>query len=222
MPLWAWTLFGLFSVVLIGFSAAGSINVGSSTVTLYEAVGFTAGIASVWLMRVGSPWNWPVGIIYSGALAILFLRDRLWGDGSLMVVYILTGLVGWLWWTWRGPGEVPKIRRAKPGELAIGIVAGIAGAAAMYSTFVRTGNPAPALDAVTTALSLVGQWLLMRRAFENWIFWLVADAIYVPLYISRGFYPTAVLYAIFFVLAIFGYRDWRAKLEGSEHEREAA
>lgn len=207
LPLWAWTLFGLLSVALIGLSLSGRISV-----SIYEAIGFTAGLASVWLMKVGSPFNWPMGVVYAGSYAVLFLRDQLWGDGSLMVVYVVTGFIGWLWWTWRGPGQVAAIRRASIVEIALGFNLGVIGALLMYSTFVRSGNPAPALDAVTTALSLVGQWLLMRRALENWLFWLVADAIYVPLYISRGFHVTAVLYALYFVLAVMGWREWSRTL----------
>ncbi len=206
-PLWAWSLFVAASLLLLGLSLSGRIGVSP-----YEATGFTTGLASVWLMKVDSPVNWPVGIVNAGAYAVLFFRDRLYGDGSLNVVFLLSGLLGWIWWTRRGPVAVPGIRRATGVERLVGSLVSLAGAAALTPYFIHLGNPAPLLDSATTALSLFGQWLLMRRALENWWLWIAADLVYVPLYLSRGFRLTALLFALYLVLAALGEREWRAKL----------
>jgi nicotinamide mononucleotide transporter len=71
---------------------------------------------------------------------------------------------------------------------------------------------APFLDAFTTVLSLGAQYLLCRKRFENWYFWIAADVIYVPLYISRDLPLTAVLYAVFLVMCLIGVRQWRRNL----------
>jgi nicotinamide mononucleotide transporter len=76
--------------------------------------------------------------------------------------------------------------------------------------FVRIGDASPALDALTTVLSLVAQWLLNRKRLENWLFWITADVAYVWLYVARRLHLTAVLYAIFVILCLVGLRRWRA------------
>jgi nicotinamide mononucleotide transporter len=71
---------------------------------------------------------------------------------------------------------------------------------------------APFWDALTTGLSLAAQYLLCRKRIENWYFWIVADAIYVPLYVSRDLPLTAVLYAIFLMLCVLGLVSWQRSI----------
>ena len=65
------------------------------------------------------------------------------------------------------------------------------------------------LDIVTTAIFLVGMWLMAKRRIENWIFWILGDFISVPMYLYKGLGITSVQYLIFTVLAILGYLSWR-------------
>ena len=69
------------------------------------------------------------------------------------------------------------------------------------------------LDSITTALSLTGMLLLARRKLENWIYWIIADIIYIPLYIYKELYPTSLQFFIFLILAILGYRNWKKELK---------
>jgi nicotinamide mononucleotide transporter len=65
-------------------------------------------------------------------------------------------------------------------------------------------------DALTTAISLGAQWLLNYKRLQNWVLWIVADLIYVPLYAWKGLYLTSLLYAVFLVMAVMGRLEWRA------------
>jgi nicotinamide mononucleotide transporter len=67
---------------------------------------------------------------------------------------------------------------------------------------------APFWDSLTTVLSLTAQYLLCRKRFENWFFWIAADVIYIPLYLSRHLPLTAVLYAVFLAMCLVGVREW--------------
>lgn len=71
----------------------------------------------------------------------------------------------------------------------------------------------PWADGLTTALSLGAQWLMSRRMLENWWVWIVADVIYVPLYLYKGLQVTAGLYAVFLLLCISGLIEWRREIE---------
>jgi nicotinamide mononucleotide transporter PnuC len=66
----------------------------------------------------------------------------------------------------------------------------------------------PWLDSFTASLSVWAITLQARRKWENWILWLLADSIYIPLYISVGKPLTALLYGIFLLLALSGLRSW--------------
>ena len=77
----------------------------------------------------------------------------------------------------------------------------------------KTDSDVVFLDSITTALSLTGMLLLARRKLENWIYWIIADIIYIPLYIYKELYPTSLQFFIFLILAILGYRNWKKELK---------
>jgi nicotinamide mononucleotide transporter len=71
-----------------------------------------------------------------------------------------------------------------------------------------TNTDVPHADGFLTAGSLVGQLLLARKKVENWHVWLVVDVLYVGLYVYKDLHVTAVLYAVFVVLAARGLQSW--------------
>ena len=87
-----------------------------------------------------------------------------------------------------------------------------AATAGLYWFLLWARGSSPGLDAVTTALSLVAQWMLNRKYLENWLVWIAADVLYVYLYITRELYLTAGLYALFLVMCVAGYVSWRRSL----------
>jgi nicotinamide mononucleotide transporter len=58
-------------------------------------------------------------------------------------------------------------------------------------------------------LSILAQVLLIERKLENWVVWITVNVIAVPLYAYKGLYLTAVLYAVFLVNAVYGWRAWK-------------
>jgi nicotinamide mononucleotide transporter len=71
-----------------------------------------------------------------------------------------------------------------------------------------TDSSVPWSDAFTTSLSIIAMWMLARKYAEQWLAWLVVDAVCVALYIYKGIYFYATLYAIYTVIAYVGYRKW--------------
>ncbi|HEY7419019.1 MAG TPA: nicotinamide riboside transporter PnuC, partial [Ktedonobacteraceae bacterium] len=69
-------------------------------------------------------------------------------------------------------------------------------------------DSAPFWDALTTVLSLVAQYMLNKKFLENWYSWILADLIYIPLYIYERLYLTSAVYVIFLVLCLLGIRTW--------------
>jgi len=95
----------------------------------------------------------------------------------------------------------------------ISIVAGILGTIGCGAWFSTLPNATvPYFDAFTTAFSIVGQFQLAKRWVENWIFWFVIDVVCVGIYYYKGLYFTTGLYAVFLVLAVLGYFEWKKKM----------
>jgi nicotinamide mononucleotide transporter len=51
-----------------------------------------------------------------------------------------------------------------------------------------------------------------RKWLENWLLWIVIDVVYVAMYLSQGLALTALLYGMYLLLAVLGWREWRRSL----------
>lgn len=182
-------------------------------IDLTEAFGFATGAICVWLVTRGNIWNWPIGLANNIFFGILFWRAGLFADFGLQGVYFALGIWGWWQWLRGGPDHgALKVTRTTHCEwirLLIGIPAATFG---LRELLIVVNGAAPFWDALTTILCLAAQYLLCRKRFENWWFWIAADLIYVPLYLNRNLPLTAVLYAAFIVLCLIGLRRWKQEL----------
>ncbi len=169
------------------------------------------GAVSVYLSAKENIWSWPTAIINVGLYAIVFYQSRLYADMGLQVVYLTLSLYGWYNWLHGGEQHmVLHVSRAAPRTLAVLALLVVAGAIALGTTLnTRTNAALPFLDSALVATSLAAQWLMTRKVLENWLLWIAVDVVYVPMFISRGLIATAVLYAVFLVLAVLGYTSWR-------------
>lgn len=175
----------------------------------FEALGFVTGAVCVWLTTKEHIWNWPIGLVNSAASAIVFFDQRLNNDAALQVIYFVLGILGWYWWLRGGTGKTAlqigeTSRKEWPWLAAIMVLGTMALTALNY----RILGAAPFLDAATTVVSLVAQYMITRKSIENWLLWIAVDLVYVPLYCWKGLYLFALLYAVFTLMAIAGLREW--------------
>ena len=202
---------GIFSALMACICIVAVIMWWNGASSLLESLSFVTGAACVWLTVKESVWNFPLSLINVSTFCVVFFQSRLLADASLQIVYFILTLIGWYLWLYGGEHRtalrVVRTRRRESWLVALSV-------AAMTLLFWRTvryiGGSASFWDALTTALSLGAQWLLNRKRLENWIYWIVADVIYVPLYLFKALYLTSLLYAVFLVMATMGYLQWRA------------
>ncbi len=86
----------------------------------------------------------------------------------------------------------------------------------------RTNDALPFADAAVTAFSLVAQWMATRKWLENWLLWIVLNVANVAICLSQRLYPMSALYALFLVLAVGGFREWRRSMHEGERAPVAA
>lgn len=181
-----------------------------------EVLGFVTGAASVWLAVKENVWNWPIAAANAVFFFVLFLQHRLYGDMGLQVVFFGLAIRGWYLWLRGGEHHTAlHVSRITPRLAALMAVVTLVATAAMTVYLRRIHDASPFLDALTTVLSLVGQYLLTRKIIENWHVWMAADVLYIYLYISRGLYLTSVLYVIFLLMCIAGALEWQRSYRSS-------
>lgn len=197
--------------VVAGAVAASMAMLGRAT--WLEAASFITGAVCVWLTVKESIWNFPVGLVNVVTFSVVFYQSRLFADAGLQVIYFVLGIMGWRNWL-RGGAHRSTVRISRftsvESRLVVGFV--VCATVALWQLAHRVGGSASFWDALTTSLSLASQWLLNRKRVENWIGWIVVDMIYVPLYLYKHLYLTAILYVVFLVMAVIGLRSWRTTL----------
>ncbi len=195
----------VLSTIAIAFAAWQT-----GTASALEATAFVTGAICVWLVVRQNIWNFPLGLINVTIYAWVFYEYRLYADSGLQVVYFALNLIGWYLWLFGGENRTElQVQRTSKRELVLIGVFIAAATAFLWWLLGKIGGAAKFWDALTTSISLSAQWLLSRKRLESWHFWILADVIYVPLYISRGLYLTSLLYFVFLILATMGLLAWR-------------
>jgi nicotinamide mononucleotide transporter len=177
--------------------------------TRLELISFALAATTVLLNIRQNHWAWLFSIASSATYAVVFFDARLYGDSGLQLVFIAASV--WGWWQWlRGAGTAKLVVTRLDRSGWMWALAGWGAAFLALSWFLQTytNTDVPHMDGFLTAGSLVGQLLLARKKVENWHVWIVVDVLYVGLYIFKDLHVTAVLYAVFVVLAARGLRAW--------------
>jgi nicotinamide mononucleotide transporter len=177
--------------------------------TLLELVSFVLSVIMVLLNIRQSHWGWLFAIVSSAAYGIVFYNSRLYGDAGLQGVFIATA--AWGWYQWLRGADAKKLvvtRLSGAGWIwaAAAWLLGFVVLAAFLKAY--TNTDVPHIDGFLTAGSLLGTILLARKKLENWHTWLAVDVLYVGLYVYKGLNLTAILYAVFVVMAAMGLRAW--------------
>ena len=180
--------------------------------TWLELVAFVLAVLMVaFNMRV-NPLGWPLAIVSSALYFLLFWNSKLYGDASLQVFFVLVAF--WGWWQWlRGTGNdgsalrVRELSTRRRWQLLTLLAAAWPATGFFLKTY--TDTDVPWWDAFPTAASLIGQWLLGRKYVENWLVWIVVNVVSVALFAYKGLWLTVILYGIFIVMSVYGWRAWR-------------
>ena len=179
-----------------------------------EIFAFITGAICVWLLVKENIWSWPIGIANNLFYVVVFWWAKLYADMGLQFFYIAISIYGW--WNWlQHPPSTNKLRVIRVGrtEGTILLLIGIGATGALYWFLHRfTDSTVPLGDGLTTAMSLVAQYMLSRKHVENWYVWIAVDVIYIGLYVYKHLYLTTLLYLIFMIMCVMGAVEWRRSL----------
>lgn len=175
-----------------------------------EWIAAIAGVVSVYLSARENIWSWPTGIVNVGLYIIVFRRAGLYSDTGLQVVYLVLSIYGWYEWLYGGKNRTElAVSRATRRDWLVSVPLGFLFWIALGTYTARLqGVALPYADSGLTTLSLIAQWMMTRKRLENWVLWIVADILYVPMYLYKRLPVTAALYFVFLALAAMGLQSW--------------
>ncbi|MDA9319150.1 nicotinamide riboside transporter PnuC [Flavobacteriaceae bacterium] len=183
-----------------------------------EIIAVVFGLLSVWYSKNNNILVFPTGMISTAIFIYLLYKWVLLGDMMINAYYFLMSIYGWFIWTRKENNSVTPISRVTNNEKKIGIIIFLSSLVFVYLIYVyfdKWGTITSYVDNITTAIFFVGMWLMAKRKIENWIFWIIADIISIPLYFYKGLTFTSLQYLIFTFIAIAGYYSWKKILNKS-------
>ena len=187
-----------------------------------EIAGTIVGLIYLVLEYRANKLLWIAGVIMPAIYVFVYYDAGLYADFGINIYYLLIAVYGYLAWTF---GK--RTDNGKRTELPItrlprrSLVASLVISLALFFLFAYilitfTDSNVPWLDSFTTAVSVVGLWMLARKYVEQWIAWIAVDAVSTGLYIYKELYFTSALYAIYTIIAIFGYYKWKRLMQDND------
>jgi len=169
------------------------------------------GLAYILLEYRASVWMWGVGFLMQALGIVLYYEKGLYADCGMEFYYLSMTVYGW--WRWiRGSATkqaLPITHFPKRLVLPWIVLMATAWAVIYWLLVTYTNSNVPLADSFTTALSIVGIWALAHKYLEQWFVWIAVDVVTSVLYFYKDIPFKASLYALYVVIAIFGYRKWR-------------
>jgi len=173
--------------------------------SLLELLAFITSVIGVWLGVYGPRQTWPWWSISSLLYAALFFQWKYYASGFLQFIFIAGAIAGWFGW---GPKGAQPNRLSKR-DVAIWSAAYLVAWFSLYPILKKIGAAASLTDAFGFVGSCMAQLLMVLQRYESWILWFVVDAVYVYQYWHGKQYLTALLYFIFVLIAVGGWKRWR-------------
>ncbi len=208
--------FGLISVIVFilgqGFLTQDSIP---------AIISATCGIIYTFLAGKGLPVCYIFGVTGSSFYGYLAFHNAIWGNLLLYVCYYIPmQIIGYFRWNKNlkeGKKDIVKIKLPK-NELYYLIFILMFLALGVFYTLRYFNDAHPFLDSITTVFSIGGMYLTVRRAIEQWIFWIGVNALSLIMWINvvlsgEKVYSTVIMWAVYLFLAIYFYKEWLKEIK---------
>lgn len=181
-----------------------------------EIIGTAVGLVYLWLEYRASIWLWVAGVVMPAIYLPVYYDAGLYADFGISVYYLLASLYGLICWltSRHRPSQPAEEKRIILHHTPAALYPRLAALTLLLFVVIAwiltrfTDSTVPLADSFTTSLSIVAMWMLARKYAEQWIAWIIVDAVSSVLYIYKGLPFTSGLYALYAVIAVFGYRKW--------------
>jgi nicotinamide mononucleotide transporter len=182
----------------------------AAATSIWEWIAVVAAIAEVLWARANKVWLYPAGIISICITIILFVNAKLYAESFLNVYYLVMSIYGWVHWIRRRNEPPLQVTHTNKKEWIVASIIIFAGWTLLFLVLkYKTDSTVPVMDAFVSATAWAGMWLLARRKVENWLLLNLSNLVAIPLLFSKGLLLYGLLTIFLFIVAIFGYIEWR-------------
>lgn len=181
------------------------------TLSPWEALAVVLAILYLLLAMRQSLWCWPAAFVSTLIYTVLFFDAALLMDSLLNAYYLIMAVYGWYSWRHGNKGDttlpVSSWGMTKNVQIILGLAVLSLGVGYVMDNYTRAEFAY--LDAATTVFAVFSTYMLAKKILENWLYWIVIDAVSIYIYVEKAFYLTAVLFFVYTILAGLGYLQWK-------------
>ena len=205
-------------VFLLLFIILNAFRCHDSVQALISAV---CGITYTVFAGKGYPVCYLFGVTGSSFYAYISAQNALWGNVFLYLgYYVPMQILGF--WQWRKHLKQDKNEIVKTSlklkEFFIIILCSVVLVIILAAFLCTTADKHPILDSITTIFSISGMYLTVRRCIEQWLFWMIVNALSLLMWLNIALqggraYSTVIMWAVYLFLAFYFYSQWRREIK---------
>tara|TARA_B110000503_G_scaffold143769_1_gene248335 strand:- start:872 stop:1477 length:606 start_codon:yes stop_codon:yes gene_type:complete len=174
-----------------------------------EIIAVITALIYIFLASKGNRWCFLFGLISSSIYVYITLKLNFLFDVGINAYYVIMSFYGWFAWSKQSNPSALEVEKISSKKLILTITVGtitfltLATIANKYSS-----AELPYFDAFTTVFAVIATYMVVKRQIENWLIWIVVDAIAAGMYFYKELYFTTLLFMVYTIVAVFGYLKW--------------
>lgn len=176
-----------------------------------EIIAAAIGIAYLVLQYKANVWMWVCSLVMSAMYVVINFNHGLYANFVLQIIFSVMAVVGLLAWLGIVRQHTPPPITSMPRRMIVPLVAATLLLTVAIVAILRLlgEGSMPYFDGLTMAINLTGTYMLIRKYYQEWICWMIVDPLMCVMYAMMGMWPSAVLYAIYSIVVVFGYINWK-------------
>lgn len=185
------------------------------SISYIDLIGAVIGLFYIVSEYRAGRWFWPLCLLMSAFYIYIDFASGYYANGSICIYNFLMSIYGIL--VWRGIVQ-SKTNEERPfgscpKRYVPWIILTVLGFTALLWWLLRLLGESsyPLLDGFSSALSIVGMWMLAQKWWQQWFCWLIVEPIMVLLFWLSGNYASALLYVVYEVFCVLGIISWHRK-----------
>lgn len=189
-----------------------------SAISTLEWISTVTQILSVWYALKNNILVFPTGIIGVTLAAYIYffkISPPLYAEGLLHIYYLAMSIFGWYAWLLKKSDQTLTfpISWCSAKEGLFGLILAFTSWIILFSWLkFNTDSNTPVADALVTSFSILGMWWMAKRKIENWLAYLVSNAVAIPLNYYKDLSLFSLMYIIFFIMACRGFILWKKEV----------
>jgi nicotinamide mononucleotide transporter len=191
---------------------------GLKNTSILEFIALFAGIISFWFGRKENIYIFPMGLINAFIYLAISFEQGIYGSAVMNFYYIVMGIYGWMLWSKRDKKK-HRVIRITDSTKKEGLAQLVFFLAFFITTFIAisyfkrdfTPGSIPWADALASAASFTGMWLMTKKKTESWYWWIAANVVSIQLYFSKNYILTGFYFTALLLMSVWGLYDWKRK-----------